>query len=202
VLALPRDTRGGFFMSFRPAVLTVGLVLSACAPGYEAGTAPRAPAEAGVEREIETAVVAVVVRPVSSPEAFVPLVPATGADDEGECRHLPPGTTAPDESLIMLSFGDRDAPSRSVGIALSPSGRLLRYNDLRGNLRHGASEPSTRIVIEFERETAVAMNERPGLPAEATFGAPEQFLRLESLGDPRRMIDLIRRRCGSVPPGA
>jgi hypothetical protein len=190
-------------MSFRPAILTVSVVLSACAPGREAATAPQtAGGSSGVEREIGTAVVAVEVQSTNSPKAFVPIVPATGADDDGECQHFPLGSTAPDERLIMLSFPDRDAPTRSISIALNPTGRLLRYNDLRGNLRHGGSGPSTRIVIEFERGTAVAMNERPGRPGDATFGTPHEFLRLESLGNPQRMIDLIRLRCGSVAPEA
>lgn len=185
-------------MRFRPALLTA-LLLCACAPAAAPAAAPP-PEEQEVEvvRETETTVVEVQVGMEGSAASFVPAVPAGGSDAEAECEFHPLGSVIPDESLLLLSYRAGGADSRVVSLAFGPTGTLRRYNDLRGNLRHGEAGPATRIVIDFEQGTAVAMNQRPGHPDQAVFGTPAEFLSAPAMGDPERMIELVTRRCAPV----
>jgi hypothetical protein len=98
---------------------------------------------------------------------------------------------------VILSFPDRQNTKRNVALAFDPRGQLLRYNDLRGDLRREKTGPQTSIVIDFETQSAIATNEWPERPGKAVFGKPEQFLRQNSLGMPERLIQLVKSRCGA-----
>ncbi len=177
----------------------VAAILTSCSPAPPleglggAGQAQRKVA-------VDTAVVAVASMRGSSSADFVPAAPA--AEEGGECELLPLGDVAPDEALVILSFPDRESSVRNIGLAFSASGELLRYNDLRGNLRQAKTGPRTSIIIDFAQNSAIAMNEWPDRPGQATLGSPSEFLASASLGHPQRMIELVKTRCGIPRPAA
>lgn len=178
-------------MRHRDILIPLVLVLGGCA-SVRSG----APASAAVEeRVVETAVMAVQVKAGAHVGSFVAAVPAQ--EDGGECEVLPPGTTAPDETLLLLLFPDGINTVRSLGLAFSPAGQLLHYNDLRGDLQRDQTGARTSIVLDFVQGTGTAMNEWPNRPGQAVFGTNAEFLREASVGEPQRMIELVVARCGA-----
>jgi hypothetical protein len=127
--------------------------------------------------------------------SFVPAVAAL--DQGGECETLSRGISGRDETLVILSFPDRRNTRRNVSLAFDGQGRLLRYNDLRGDLRSVKTGPQTSIVIDWETQSAIASNEGPGSHAPAVLGTPEQFLRQSNLGSPEQLIEQVKSRCAT-----
>jgi hypothetical protein len=172
------------------AVIGLCVAVASCRAG------PALPGAAPAERKVatETVQAQVLAEVGATAENFVPAVAAM--EEGGECEMLPRGTTAPDETLVILSFPNRQNTRRNVSLALGPGGQLLRYNDLRGDLRREKTGPQTSVVIDFVTQSAIASNEWPERPGKAVFGKPEQFLRQNSLGVPERLIQLVKSRCG------
>lgn len=176
--------------------MRVGALIVLCVAAASCRAGPALPSAAPAEREVatETVQAQVLAEVGATAESFIPAVAAV--EEGGECETLPRGTTAPDETLVILSFPNRQNTRRNIALALGPSGQLLRYNDLRGDLRRQKTGPQTSVVIDFETQSAIATNEWPEQPGKAVFGKPEQFLRQNSLGVPERLIQLVKSRCG------
>ncbi|MBW3629923.1 MAG: hypothetical protein KY464_11575 [Gemmatimonadetes bacterium] len=144
----------------------------------------------------ETATIRVTDLDETSVSRFVPAVEA--ASEGGECETLPRGTTGDDEVLYILSFPSREDTRRNISLSFDPEGRLLRYNDLRGDLRREKTGAMTAIVLDFQRGTAIASNEFPGgNPGQVVFGRPDDFLQRRNLDTPAELIQLVRSRCGA-----
>jgi hypothetical protein len=173
-------------------VAFAGVCMSAASCHAGQGLSDSTPSERHVTAEtVQTHVLA------NAGATAASFVPAVGALEEGgECDTLPQGTTAPGETLVILSFPTRQNTRRNISLALDARGRVLRYNDLRGDLRQEKTGPQTSIVIDFQAQSAIATNEWPGGAGTAVVGKPEQFLRENSLGVPERLIQLVRSRCG------
>jgi hypothetical protein len=167
-------------------------VLGGCAAGQSgASIAPQS-----TEREIGTAIEMVEVEEGARIESFSAAVPAQ--EEGGECEVLPLGITAPDEKVVTIAFPDRINAERKVALTFDRSGQLLHYNDLRGDLRHGdATGPRTSIILDFEQDTGLAINDSPERPGQAAFGTATEFLAEASVGEPQRMIEVVKERCGA-----
>lgn len=171
---------------------SVFLILAACSQGQQAGSRPE-PTRTIVETEIVEAVDTVVTEdgPGGSLDSFVPAVAAR--EEGGNCEVIP--RTSGGGPLYILSFRDSRSTLRSVSVAFDSAGRPANYSDLRGDLRRERTGPFTAILLSFGFGSAHVVNERPGQPSETAHGALSDALTSDRLGNPQRMIELIRTRC-------
>ena len=147
-----------------------------------------------------------VASPDGSSRAVADFVPAVAAIAEGgECKTI---AIEPGQRLILLSFPTFREPQRNVSLTVDPTGNLLNYSDVRGDL--GALRPQERtgpltaVTITVGQGIASATNEWPNRPAEVVLGAPADFMAAENLGRPDEMVKLIMARCAapSAAPSA
>ena len=173
-------------MRFTLIVSTGCLLAAACAP------APRLETTRGTA--VDTAVVEVVQRDAATRgdlRTFVPAVAATG--EGGECEIVQDPSES--EPLYVLSFPDVGAVSRNVSVRFDSGGQPVHYSDLRGDLQRNGTGPRSAVLLNFRTGTVHAYNRLPGRPHEAAEGPILDALAAPRLGNPQRMIDLIRTRC-------
>ncbi|MFL5382070.1 MAG: hypothetical protein ACJ8GN_06110 [Longimicrobiaceae bacterium] len=156
------------------------LVLLLCA-----GCAPRATT---TTTTVASSVTGVQVTSVGagSLAAFVAAVPPF--EEGGECRRLEEGRR------VLLQFRGPGQSSRSVSVEVDPQGKVLSYSDVRGDVQINGTGPRTAIMVKLDTDVVLAMNERVAEPGTA-MGRAAEAMELENLGNPRRMIELVRRRC-------
>lgn len=123
-------------------------------------------------------------------QAFVPAVAAT--EEGGECEILNiPGH----DPVHVLSFPRRGASVRTVSIVFDSTGQPLHYSDSRGDLRRERTGPRTSVLLTFEEGVARGINDVPGQPSVMAEGTLMDAMEAPHLGNPRRMMELIRTRC-------
>lgn len=166
-------------------VTTACLLASACAPGGRVAPKPEVGVvTVGVVQEVTE------MGAEGSMQAFVPAVAAT--EEGGECEILRvPGQFA----LHLLSFPSREASVRNVSIRFDSAANPVHYSDARGDLRRERTGPRTSVTLDFQTGVAHGFNWVPGRPAERAVGTLTDALAAPHLGNPQRMIDLVRSRC-------
>jgi hypothetical protein len=149
-----------------------------------AGCAPRATTTTTIARSVTGVRVGSV--GTGSLAAFVAAVPPFG--EGGECRKFDQGRR------VLLWFPGPGQAARSVSVEVDARGEVLSYSDVRGDVQVDGTGPRTSIMVDLEHDNALAMNERVAAPA-VTMGRGAEAMDLENLGNPRRMIELVRGRC-------
>jgi hypothetical protein len=204
--------------------LTLAVLLAACHSGRPpAPAAPPAatPAVAGdrvEERRIGGTVAAVEVEPTLRVADFVPAVAAS--DSGGQCVVGAADPYVPEGRRLQLVFPDVEHPARRVSVTLDAYGRPHFYSDERGPAAfltsadpspRGLAEalrdadargPSTTIWLNFDRDQGLAMNRGGGRSSEGALGTAGEVFGAESLGPPRRMIEVLLARCEGPRRGA
>ena len=175
------------------ACIAASFLVSACVTGRSrATTVPRVTVESSA---VTTArVVGAVSRSVALAEFAAAVAPT---DSGGECRTLRVDGARGPATLVVLSFPSAADAQRNVSVELDSAGRRHNYSDVRGDLRERKSGPLTAVLLDFDRGTAHATNEWPDRPGESAGGALDAALDAAHLGTPRRMLDLMRARCGT-----
>ena len=163
------------------------LACAACAPRATTTTTTTTTTQVGTEVR---AVRVTSMRP-GGLAAFVAAVPPL--EEGGECLRHEEG----ERHLVILRFARSGEIGRSVALVVDAQGRVTRYSDSRGDLQIHGTGPLTAVMINFDDGTATAMNERSAAPG-ITLGTAAEALELESLGTPRRMIELVKRQCMGV----
>jgi hypothetical protein len=104
---------------------------------------------------------------------------------------------------LAYDFGPRERPTRRIVVILDPAGRVVRYSDLRGDLR-GPRDASvarnplgrrTSIAIDFIDLTAVLRNEQGDEPPNGIRAAGPGLLAAPNLGNPAAVAELVRAAC-------
>jgi len=134
--------------------------------------------------------------PSPTPAArFVALVPPLEA--EGHCVTLP----APmGQRVTILQMEGANGLRRNLMLRYGADGELRAYTDARGIVRTDGTAPRTTVLLDFHGRSGAATNEQAPPGSAATRGMvlarPEEMLDLASLGTPRRMIEMVKARCG------
>ena len=123
--------------------------------------------------------------------AFVPLAPVPPGEGVCRTREMQGG-----ERLVLLASGTESA-GRRVGFAVDGAGTVVSYSDIRGELRAGRPGAATLIALDFVRDAGSARNERDGRVETLATGRASEMRTLENLGNPARMIETVRARCGT-----
>lgn len=123
--------------------------------------------------------------------AFVPLAPVPPGEGVCRTRDMQGG-----ERLVLLASGTESA-GRRVGFAVDAAGTVVSYSDIRGELREGRAGATTLIALDFVRDAGSARNERGGRVETLATGRASEMRTLENLGNPARMIETVRARCGT-----
>lgn len=127
----------------------------------------------------------------SGPGGLAAFVAAVAPFEEGgECGTVDEG----ERHLVTLRFVGPGQTARNLAVALNTRGELVSYSDVRGDLKVGGTGPRTVVSVNFENGMALALNERSD-PAGVTMGSAAEAMELENLGNPRRMSELVKRRC-------
>jgi len=165
--------------SFRTAILL--LACAACAPRTTV---------ARVTTSVESVRVGEF-SPSGSLAAFVPAVAAF--EGAGECKSFQDGP----RRIVVLSFAGAEGAKRNVALTVDAAGKLSDYSDARGDLQMDGTGPRTVVTVGFERNTATASNQHGGSGATPGMagGTAAEAMDLESLGTPRRMMELVKQRC-------
>jgi len=113
-------------------------------------------------------------------------------EDGGECRVYADGR----DRIVVLLFKGPAPEERSVALTVDAQGKVLGYSDVRGNLYRG-TRPRTSVTVDLEGNTSTAENEHGGARGTPgmTMGSAAEAMDLENLGTPRRMIEMVKRRC-------
>lgn len=128
--------------------------------------------------------------PASDASRFAPAVPAPAG--QGQCGSPPGGGTA--GRTLALEFGEPLV--RRVRVTFSDSDEPVRYRDYRGDIdQRPPHDDRTLIQIDFDTETVSVINRRDGASGISRFDFATA-LEAESLGVPRRLIELLRSKCG------
>lgn len=117
---------------------------------------------------------------------FVAAVPPF--EEGGACRRVDEGRR------VMLQFTGPGVTRRDVSVEVDAQGNVLSYSDVRGDVRIDGTGPRTSIMVDLGKDTGFAMNDHVS-PREVATGGAAEAMDLENLGNPRRMIELLRRRC-------
>ena len=99
--------------------------------------------------------------------------------------------------MVVLSFAGAEGARRNVALTVDADGKLLSYSDACGDLEMHGTRPRTVVTVGFDGNTSTAMNEHAGstgTPGMA-IGTAAEAMDLENLGTPRRMIEMVKRRC-------
>jgi hypothetical protein len=136
-------------------------------------------------------------------EEFVAEVPAFA--DNGRCENFPSGSLPPPAvKMLTYAFGPSDRPARRIAVMLAADGRVVRYSDIRGDIR-AAIDPSvtpenplgrvTALAIDFDKQSGVLRNEHGGKPPNVLRALGPDVLVAETLGNPRATAQMIKDRC-------
>jgi hypothetical protein len=136
-------------------------------------------------------------------EEFVAEVPAVS--EGGRCENFPSmGLPPPAVKMLSYALGPSNRPLRRITVMLAADGRVVRYSDIRGDIR-AAIDPSvtpanplgrvTAVAIDFDRQSAVLRNEHGGQPPNALRASGPDVLVAENVGNPRATAQMIRERC-------
>jgi hypothetical protein len=137
-----------------------------------------------------------------SPRHFVAAVEFR--DTVATCVQPPVGLHA-GERAYSLRFGSVDSARRIVTAVWAADGALLKYSDERGDLRppfpaNVQRNPRTTIFLDMLRHVALTYNDVDGEQQGSAASDADGALDLENLGEPRRMIERLRRQCGGGTP--
>ena len=119
--------------------------------------------------------------------AFVAAVPAFA--EGGECRTVDEG-----RRMVTLRFAGPGETARTLALTVDAQGEVVNYSDIRGDLQLHGTGPRTVVSVNFENGAALAINERGDAPG-VVMGTAAEAMELENLGNPRRTIELVKRRC-------
>jgi hypothetical protein len=146
-----------------------------------------------VARSVEGPAVATPVQ--VAPRDFVPAVQPFG--EGGRCESV----EVADGRLAVLRFTGPGGSERSVSLRLDSAGAAVGYSDLRGDLRGGGGA-RTAITVDMAGGSGSAMNENAPAPASEgiVLASASEMMDLPNLGNPRQMIEEVRRRCIRARP--
>lgn len=120
--------------------------------------------------------------------AFVAAVPPF--EEGGECGAVNEG----ERRVVTLRFAGPAHAVRTLALTMDARGEVVSYSDARGDLKVDGIGPRTVVSVNLERGIAMALNERGDAPG-VTAGGAAEAMELENLGNPRRMIERVKRRC-------
>lgn len=126
-------------------------------------------------------------------------------NDSGRCENFPVGgLPTPAVKMLIYAMGPAVRPTRRVSVMLAADGRVVRYSDLRGDLR-AIMDPSvteanplgrvTSIAIDFDKRSAVVRNEHGGAPTVGLRAVGPDVLTAVSLGNPAEVVNTVRAAC-------
>lgn len=189
---------------FRHSIALAAILVTSYACARSGGTATTATAIAPQPASVGGTVVAgatVTNMPRGDVRQFTPLVAAI--DSGGQCRPVPAGMTTGGERMLLYRFEVGGSTVRNIALQLDKAGQLIRYSDLRGDLRMppsdaGASKwgPQTSITMDARNGMSVLSNRRRADDNETMMVPAGEMLDAPNLGTPRRMITHVRRVCG------
>jgi hypothetical protein len=120
--------------------------------------------------------------------AFVAAVPPF--EEGGTCGTM----NEAGRQVVTLRFAGPGETVRSLALTMDARGEVVNYSDARGDLKVDGTGPRTVVSVNLELGVAMALNERGDAPGVTTGGAAKA-MELENLGNPRRMSELVKRRC-------
>lgn len=120
--------------------------------------------------------------------AFVAAVPPF--EEGGACGTVVKG----ERHVVTLRFEGPGQTARNLAVGMNARGEMVSYSDIRGDLKVDGTGPRTVVSVNLERGVALALNERGEAPG-VTMGSAAEAMELENLGNPRRMSELVKRRC-------
>lgn len=132
--------------------------------------------------------------------SFRPLVVAP--DSGGRCEAMSPAVLRAGETGALLRFGTVPDSGRVVSTVWDSTGTLLRYGDVRGDLRGPPTPPTARglrtsILIDFREGSALLLNEKGTRGLGNMMTSASAALNAAHLGPPSALLARLHAECGS-----
>lgn len=187
----------------RHSFALAGILVTSFACARSGGTAaktaiPPQPASVG---GVKVAGATVTNMPRGDVRQFTPVV--ASVDSGGQCRPVPSGMTTDGERMLLYRFEVGGSTVRNIALQLDKAGNIIRYSDIRGDLRMPPSDPGTSnwgpqtsITMDGRSGTSVLSNRRRAEDNEMMMVSAAAMLDAPNLGTPRRMMAHVRRVCG------